>query len=279
MFKKDNTKIKKKRRNIDSSGFYPNLFKVSSVVVLIIGVFYAIYQMYFTPEKTLSRGCRHAIEILQNEADKMYASKGYVFDQGAANDGSFCNTVGTKYSKFSVKCYNTDIKKIMRNFTIWHRVTIYGLEKPLTKSETEAYKDIVIDVNGDFYPNKIGVDRVPVRIYSEGPHAGEIMPVNCNKQDEAIYGYKISKYCSRDSETNYLAQNVPFGYNVIYYGADAASLKRNVLEKNVSYLAADCKAKNGQGFAGTEYCENAPVPWLYRCYEKGSCEFVVSKQY
>ena len=277
MAKKYN-KIKKKRNQYDKNKeFYKNYFKVVLGVVLILAICWVLGNTYFSSSGNLSRGARNAIEILQNEATNMFNNQGYVFGANA-NDNQFCTSLGSKHSRFEVKCINTDDRSLIRNFTLKGTTTaIYGMEKPTVKisdnkGNIEEYRDVIIDINSDDAPNKIGTDRIPVRIYSKGKLAGKVIPVNCNKDAEEKYGYKISTLCG-DSTINYLATSTPFGYNVI----QNANGKKTRLESNVPYLSADCKSKNGAQYANKKYCSAEKIPWIYKCYNDGSCNFVLAK--
>lgn len=152
-------------------------------------------------------------------------------------------------------------------------------------------KEILIDINGTQpngasadvrrkNPDRIGVDRFPVKIYN----TGEVIPGTCvriqeagpedaNEPTEELSKYEdaeiptgvcsgtytidspifASPYCGDNQTTNFMITNVPFAYNVyslrmptkdeVDAGADPNQRITTLILKEVSFAEADCRAR------------------------------------
>lgn len=164
------------------------------------------------------------------------------------------------------------------NFQASNMVAYYHLESPWVKivkgaategsedafnatDDTDFYKQIFIDVNGNDRPNKIGEDQFPIRIYKLG---GEIIPGFCGDgrtssasngvynsekhPDETSGNYKDR--CSANNIDNPLTlsnwqeENYPFAYNLYrsYSDEDNPDERHSSRELlGASYKEAACK--------------------------------------
>ena len=165
------------------------------------------------------------------------------------------------------------------NFQASNMVAYYHIESPWVKivkgastegsedsfnatDDTDYYKQIFIDVNGDDRPNKIGEDQFPLRIYKLG---GEIIPGFCGNgslasgasngvytseihPDEASGNYKDRCVAENISPfgnlSNWQETSYPFAYNLYrsYSSEDNPDDRLSSRELlGVSYKEAACK--------------------------------------
>ncbi len=195
------------------------------------------------------------------------------------NGGNGDNTDGangTKPPKGDGKGANAGVA----NFQASNMVSYYYLERPwlrinkaapsendLTATTESYFKPIIIDVNGDKEPNKLGEDQFPLRIYIDGTivpgscqlYAGSSDPT-ANKVGEGVDGeiYPTNLYCpSRTvdiggveepvTETgSWMETNYPFGYNLVRSwvpeGGATDDRESQIILRNLTYQQAACKS-------------------------------------
>ncbi|MBQ8635455.1 hypothetical protein IJX73_03790 [bacterium] len=155
------------------------------------------------------------------------------------------------------------------------------------------YKNILLDVNGDSNPNKIGVDRIPLRIYRGftalgGDISGLVVPA-CGTYDYtydptgAIKYLNSGSYCA--DSINLIENNELISYNI--YRADdvlegmkdwsSGDMKdktttASLVAGSISYMEADCKAYGGNGFFNKIQCYQAGYKLHENCANHDICK-------
>ena len=241
--------------------------------ILIISAIKIGLKIYNPKQKNLIESSNFAFKEIQKEINEIYKSQKYLFNDN--DDGTICEILGKKLSNSSTgNCYNNS-QNYSYNFTIKDTdIEIWGLEKPAYKLENILVKDFFIDINGTKGENTISADRIPLRMYSTGRLGGTITPVNCSHDDEKSYHFYYSPICAGSPEINYLATNIPFGFDVIQIGGKKGI--SNKLNRDISYLRADCIAFGGELIAG-DYCEAKGYSWLTACYYDYICATKLSE--
>ena len=69
--------------------------------------------------------------------------------------------------------------------------------------------------------------------------------------------------------------NIPFGYNVRQIGGPKGESR--FLNRNVSFLRADCVAMGGELLSPYDYCERRQYHWLSACYDEYPCSIDSSR--
>ena len=242
---------------------------IIAIILIIVTINFSI-KVYNPVKKRFIRNSNIAYQKIQEEINKIYKSQGYLFKE---NEDNLCQELANKLSKSGANCYNTS-PNYSKNFTIGKtKIEIWGLEKPAYKYEDTLAKDFFIDVDGSKGENSFGIDRVPIRVYSSGRIGGTLSPINCNKEDEERYGFYYSPICTGSQNINFMATNIPFGYNVMQIGGPDGVTNR--LNRNVPFLRADCIAFGGEIVAGG-YCDSVGYSWLQACYHEYLCAIELS---
>ena len=165
---------------------------------------------------------------------------------------------------------DSDLAKTV-NIRFPNSVTIQGLSnKWRTDGNERTFKNIVVDINGEEGPNKIGSDRFPVRIY-DGLYRGIATVVNCD--DDASYnseGTRVeleeetgkSPYCvngfnleGAEVSTNIAADASSLAYNVYKPQDSSENARASLVAFALSFMEADCAAHGGTGFFSKEQCQ------------------------
>ena len=241
-------------------------------VILIISTIKIGLKIYNPKQKNFIKNSNFAFEKIQEEINEVYKSQKYLFKN--EEDNSICEILSEKLSNSTGNCYNSS-QNYSHNFTIsGTNIEIWGLEKPSYKLENNLVKDFFIDTNGTKGENTFGIDRIPLRIYSTGRLGGTITPINCSRDDEKNYYFHYSPICIGSPEINYLANNIPFGFDVIQIGGKKGI--SNKLNRDIPYLRADCIAFGGELIAG-DYCEAKGYSWLTACYYDYLCAIKLSE--
>ena len=151
--------------------------------------------------------------MLQKELYGFHISNGKkIYTSPKEIRDKFCEHLAEKYAVGEFEC-SIFVLDNEANITLENGVKIYGFEIPPHKSYGTLVKDIIIDVDGVEGKNEIGIDRLPLRIYSTGMLGGKIIPVNCNSEDEKNFDMTKSAYCPPGHEVNYLTQPYPISYD------------------------------------------------------------------
>ena len=251
-----------------------DIFFVAGILWLFVWFYINVYN---PKERAFINAARYAYSKIQAEAIILYEEQGYIFNSKDKEDDTFCKQMITKHSKGKGSCVNVNPNIPLLNFQFkGKRMTVYGLEKPFYKVDGVNVKDIIIDTDGEKRgENKIGSDRIILRLYSTGRLGGMLTPVNCNKKDEQIYGFKMPVYCIGTPEINYLATNKPLGFDVEQIGGNRG--RTRVVNKNVSFLRADCSAFGGDLLGFDDYCSDKMFYWLRGCYDDYMCNVALTK--
>lgn len=271
---KNNTK----RKNITKKQTETNILNIIVAVVLIIAISTAVYfgiKIYNPKKQKFIKGSNYAFKILQSEVYDYYKKNKTVYTSKDEVVDKFCKIVGEKYGKDIADCsYSNGIMK--KNFTFKNtKIEIWGMEKPPYDFEGTLVKDFIIDVDGgDKGDNLMGSDRVPIRIYSTNRMGGLISPVNCKHSDDADFDIPYASICANSEEINYMAEKIPFGFDVYQIGGKQGKTK--AILRDVSFIRADCAAFGGEMAAGY-YCDEKGIYWLQDCYDEYVCAVWLSK--
>jgi len=79
------------------------------------------------------------------------------------------------------------------NFVLANGVEFYGLASDKIQAGQYKYKNIAMDVNGSKGPNKLGVDRFPLRIFAED---NLVFPVDCTETQ--FFDYRLDGLITLD---------------------------------------------------------------------------------
>ena len=151
------------------------------------------------------------------------------------------------------------------------------MERAPINVEGMTVKEILIDVDGEAKgKNEIGVDRVPIRIYSDGLMAGRLSPVSCSMTSLKDWEIHYSAICAGAPDIDFLQSNIPFGYNITQVGGPEG--KSRLLNRNVPFLRADCSAFGGEFLSPYEYCDKRQYHWLSACYDEYPCSIDLAKE-
>lgn len=248
----------------------------------LVGGFIALMLFLFfkfcnPTQRNINNKAMYLLNFFQDEITKIYNENKKVFDyeQNFASD-VLCEKLAQASSQVIYDCTDDKVS-YKKNFVIKKKkIEIYGLEKPPYKLDGTYVKDFFIDVDTRRKSsNTIGIDRFPLRIYSDGYLGGMITPINCSKDDEKAYGLTSSPLCIGGSGVNFLAFDTPFRYDVYQVGADNG--KTRYLSRGVSFLRADCSAYGGEMLAWDGYCDGRYY-WLKTCYNDEPCGIEPSKK-
>lgn len=267
-------------QEIDAGKFFLGIFYVF-LAIGVIGLLTWFYTSVYKPkEQAYIKGSRYAYTILHKEMKEMYKTQGKVFNERAKNDDAFCWDMVNKYAKNNEgSCNNFNPLSPLQNFVVkGKKITFYGLEKPPFAVDGAWAKDILIDVDGEENgENQVGVDRTILRLYSHGRIGAILTPVNCSREDEAMYGFKKSVYCAGSMEFDYLTYNKPIGFDIDQIGGDGG--KTRTVSHNISFIRADCTALGGEITGADDYCDEKMLYELKACDgdDDSVCDIVLSK--
>ena len=235
-----------------------------------IGFFLFLYIKFYNPQKhnTYDRSM-YLLRHFQAQVNLIYQERKHVFDYEQSNPDTFCQKMAEASDVIGYDCTD-DSNTYKKNFVIKKKkIEVYGLEKPAYKLDGTYVKDFFIDVDlSKKSADTIGIDRFPLRIYSDGYIGGMITPINCSKDDEIAFSLVTSPVCAGGNGFNFLASDFPFSYDVYQVGADGG--KTRYLNHGISFLRADCNAYGGEMLAWDGYC-NGRYYWHRTCYNDEPC--------
>ena len=250
----------------------------SNVVKYIARIIFAIFIIwliktcvtaYNPAEKKYIRVSRDVYEKIQAESIRLYKEKGFVWESEKDMVDYLCEALKEKYDR-NATCQVGVISDGKANIKFKNGATISGFEKPLIAYGSELVKDVIIDVDGPKGKNTMGVDRVPVRIYSSERMKGNVVPLNCQMDDFRDFGIEISKVCETGVNINFMGTNLPLGFDIIQVATDGTNVTKK-LSRNVSYLRADCVAFGADLTGASDYCELKKYYWSTACYHDHYC--------
>lgn len=267
MYKKTS---KNKKSQIDFLKKIKQVLQIFFCIALFIFVRWMIFDVYNPEEKNYIKKSTQAYLLIQDELAEFYKEKGFVYENIDVKQDEFCEVLkkkyGTKYSNCtmgnSIEEPNIELKK--------GKITIHGFSNSPEIVYGDIVKDLFIDINGLKGDNKFGVDRTPIRIYSNGRMGGMLSPINCNKLDFEEKEVPYSKICPADIMINFMDSKIPFSYNVMQLGGGKKSRTR-ILNKRVPFLRADCVAFGGEMTGAELFCEARRYYWLTACYHEFPC--------
>lgn len=243
------------------------------IIILVAGILLFLYFHFYNPRQhAIEKNASRAYAIIEKATLAIYKEKGYLFDANQ-KEGEFCELLAQKLEIKNPQCYSQNLN-LNYNFTLKKpKVEIWGLEKKADFKEGKFTKEFFIDADGKKGENQIGLDRYPLKMYSEGFMAGRLSPVNCSFLDSKDFGFEFSPLCQNTAiNINYQAQNKPFGFNVIQIAADKG--KSQEILHDVPFLRADCAAMGGDLIAD-DYCEEKKIYWLSACYDDNPCAITI----
>lgn len=265
----------------------PFALKITINVTLILTVAFIIkichhfyYNVYNPQERAVIRGVNYAYKNIQDELQQYYKKNNYKFQQSYTdtNRDSICEALSEKFSKLGGECeHKPNLFGYQKNFTFNDtNIEVWGLDMQ-PKMEDGAYiKEFFIDADGPKGENRFGVDRIPLKMYLTGRLSGLLSPVNCSKEHFDDFSFPLSSMCSSDIQVDYLDTNKYFGYDIHQVGGDLG--KTRALNRNVSFLRADCIAFGGELIAQYEFCDARMYPWLPACYDEFPCAMELAKE-
>lgn len=242
---------------------------LSVLFVLMTLIFY--FDFYKPQEKEMIRKSRIAFSKIQKESLDMLKEKEKLFEIKEEKEDSFCLLLKEKIGTKDGSCELTTTKK---NFNIkGTNIAVFDLQKPAKKMRDTYVKEFYIDINDFFGKNQVGIDQMPLQIFSSGIMGGRLAPVNCNKEHYQKYDFEYSSYCPLGLDVDYLTEVYPFSFDVSYLNSETG--KNTFLNTNVSFARADCAATGGELLA-SEYCDEMGLSWISRC-EDDICSVQLSK--
>ena len=277
---------KRKRKKQQTEIEYYSSRKVMyflSVLFVMSVVFWSYVNIYRPKERGFLTKARLAWRLIQDETIEIYNKQNYLFKKSALKKDDYCYALAQKLASGEYNCATPEDGGeegfAERNFTIkGTKIDVLGLEQPAFYDQGTLAKDIIFDTDGyKKGANRIGIDRIPVRIYSTGRLGGMLAPVNCNPQDETAFGLKLSKFCERGNEINYLETTYPFSFDIYQIGANAGRTKH--MRSDISYLRADCYAFSGDIMDVYEYCTRKAMYQFKTCFDETNCVMNLSTEY
>lgn len=175
-------------------------------------------------------------------------------------------------------------------------VTIQGLasawQNPYPDSPFQ-FKNFVVDINGSSGPNKVWVDRFPLRVIGGPGYAteGSVVVVNCGSEvvyndvqatpdDVAVASTANNPYCKDGwsasgtaNTTDFTNDNQIISYDVLRASTESdEEVKAITLMSGVSQKLADCSAFGGtEGLNSAGVCNTASMRLLKECANQSTC--------
>jgi len=189
----------------------------------------------------------------------------------------------------TVNCTATATGSANVNFVLPTGVSFQGLANAWQIPYTNAlyqYKDIVIDINGTSgKPNKVWVDRFPMRIYSGSEFSGQVRVSNCAgdtfDNEGAAVGINstavYNPYCKNDStnvRTETAKDNKIITYDVYAIEESNSEEDENntvLVASGRSFVEAECLAYGGDYLVATAKCVNSGYKVHDKCISIDTC--------
>lgn len=266
---------KEKFSDIEVDEIIFKFFKASFIILLIGLIIWTYFGLYKPKERKFKKLTIDAYLKIEKAANEIHRRDNQIYTKNDTVD-ILCETLAKRYALRGMNCKITKKGNIEKNFSFGKtKVTVYGMNAPAFFHDGTMVKDIIIDIDGDKGVNIIGVDRIPVRIYSSGRMGGMLSPVNCNVEDKKRYLMDISSLCSIGNSTNYMDAKFPLSYNVLQVGGKKGESR--YIGKNISFLRADCTAYGSELLGMDDFCEQRGYQWLTACYHDYYCAIELSK--
>ncbi len=267
-----------KRSSLDRDITEEAVFFVKFVFITgFIFLLLFIYFKFYNPHKqNIIKRSMYLLNFFQAQVSDIYNQNKKVFGFEQTQPDELCQKLAEASLAITYDCTD-DGSSFKKNFTIKKKkIEIYGLEKPPYKLDGTYVKDFFIDVDlSRKSANTIGIDRFPLRIYSDGYLGGMITPINCSKDDEVAYSLTTSPVCAGGSGINFLAIETPFSFDVYQVGGDEG--RTRYLNTGIPFLRADCNAYGGEMLAWDGYCDGKYY-WHRTCYNDEPCGVAPSKK-
>lgn len=189
----------------------------------------------------------------------------------------------------TINCTATTSGSANVNFVLPTGVSFQGLANAWLLPYTGAlyyYKDIVVDINGTAgKPNKVWVDRFPMRIYSGSEFTGQVRVSNCAgdtfDNEGAAVGISSSAvynpYCKNDStnvRTETAMDNKVITYDVFAIEESNSEEDENntvLVASGRSFVEAECLAYGGDYLVSTAKCASAGYKVHDKCLSLDTC--------
>ncbi len=273
---------KKKQQTIDILPAILRAIGICAFVGFVWWAFWIYFNVYKPEERRYERNSRYVYMLLQDELTQFYKTHGYIYKQNKSgtidSEDEFCELLVKKYSLNGGICHTNDKTGYSETFTFKNRgIVLYGMERAPFKFEGTLVKEFFIDVDGSKGENTMGIDRLPLRIYSTGRLGGLVTPVNCKISDYNDYGIPYAKICQSGVDIDFLDTNFPIGFDIIQVGGKSG--KSKVLNRNVSLLRADCLGYGAELIGADDYCEMKKMYWMKSCYHEFPCAVEITGKF
>lgn len=194
-----------------------------------------------------------------------------------ANDWYCLNVANALSLKGDPNC-TKNLNQDTANFGFSNGITFYGLSIAWVNAYGDLYyKDIMVDLDGSDGPNKIGMDRIPLRVYRGLNYEnmnldGIVYPADCdgdylyNGSGTNVLSGKTHKYCS--GKSNKIAStNSLISYQIHKVTQAGDTTRASVIAGGLTLPQADCLAFGNTGIYTANYCKDR-----YDLHEKCATE-------
>ncbi len=298
-FRKDKLKVKEKGKKMKKfNGWtFAEMVIAITIIIIISGIGINVFKPNVQETRIYTYAAVKNLLIGANSVYSKYSSldnsKGNTND---TNDEWFCIQMGDLYTlkvPYDCKITNkendkTNDTKVNMMFT--NGMTIQGLTNKWIGPEGVDYqfKNIVIDINGQKAANKVGFDRIPLRIYKGNNVNAMIMPVNC--KDDSYYlsdGTKKSftdsdgksPYCKNGFSTfsgsaiqkDFKNNSEILAHDIYKANSNDSKTTANIVSFGRGVVEADCGAFGGTGFYSKKECGNYSARIFPKCASTKLC--------
>ena len=230
--------------------------------------------------------------IERYELGNVYPDEARAHDTDSAKtDDWYCiqlaDMVSTKTMPVCTKEHSKTSSKVV-NLRLINGVTIQGITTKWQQGYTGAYyayKNFVIDIDGEKGKNRIGIDRFPLRLYIGGIRDGLIQPIDCNNdvmydEDGTKHLLGDNPYCKHGfdmggalAKNNMLSENEIISYDIYRARENSQNSKTDLVASKMSTMEADCGAYGGRGFFSGKQCAENSFRVFTKCAKNETCEY------
>lgn len=265
-----------------------------TVAIIMIVMISALALFIFKPDTQKSRIFAYAMLKNMNKANSAIMEKfGDVAlaDEEGSLDDWYCIHFSDMVSVDSqIKCDKTLTKDIV-NMKFSNGITLQGManewKTPYDKAPYQL-KNIAIDINGEEGPNKVWIDRFPIRVLKGDKYTGLIRVVDCS--DDVVYNSADEKIFLNDTtgKSPYCYQGFNAGgaavtkginkksdvvtYDIYRAVSSEAGSKAILVASKLPTMEADCEAYGGGGEYSAKICAQNNYKIAYRCATAKFCE-------
>ncbi len=264
---------------------------VAIILVVLISAF-AVH--IFKPNTQKSRIFAYAMLKNMNKGNsavmEKYGDVALEEEEGATEDWYCTHFSDMVAVDGRVECDKKSNKDVV-NMKFSNGITLQGMANEWkTPYEGAEYsmKNVVIDINGESGPNKVWIDRFPIRVLKGKKYTGLVRIVDCS--DDMVYNTSDEKLTLTDEtgKSPYCRQgfkadgaNVTAGIskksNVVTYDvyravSSEAGSKAILVASNIPAMEADCQAYGGDGEYNAKVCALNNYKIAYRCATSKFCD-------